>query len=437
MLPKYIHEIRDPIHVFIRLNTDERRVLDSAPFQRLRHIHQLALSYLVYPGATHKRFEHALGTMELATKVFDVITDPRNVHQQIRSLIPEISLPPEGIGYWRRVLRMAALCHDIGHLPFSHAAEKELLPEEWDHEKISVEIIKSDEMCEIWDDMTPPLRPEHVARLAVGQKVLTDEEYSDWEAILSEIIVGNAFGVDRIDYLLRDSLHTGVGYGKFDHHRLLDTLRILPSQDSEEPILGIEAGGVHSAQALLLARYFMYAQVYFHQVRRMYDKHLIDFLRKWLPQGRFPTSSDGIQRYTDVEVMNGIREAAKDSSSCGHDPAIRIMDRQHYKRIYSRVSGDVERHPTPGLIVYRSLCERYGQENVYHDYYEEKDRVNDIRVLSSDDRVFSESEMLESIPQLTVDRVYINPAYEGEAVEWLKDERENILDHAPQEEEEI
>lgn len=158
MLPKHIHEIRDPIHVFIRLNTDERRVVDSRYFQRLRHIHQLALSYLVYPGATHKRFEHALGTMELATKVYDVVTIPQNVHESIRSLVPEISSPPENLGYWRRVLRMAALCHDIGHLPFSHAAEKDLLPEGWNHERLTVKIIKSPEMREIWEEMTPPLR---------------------------------------------------------------------------------------------------------------------------------------------------------------------------------------------------------------------------------------------------------------------------------------
>jgi HD superfamily phosphohydrolase len=100
--------------------------------------------------------------MELASKIFDVITDPRHVHQRIRSLIPEISLPAEGLGYWRRVLRMAALCHDIGHLPFSHATEK-LLPKGWNHENISVEIIMSDEMREIWGNMTPPLHAEHIA----------------------------------------------------------------------------------------------------------------------------------------------------------------------------------------------------------------------------------------------------------------------------------
>ena len=66
-MPKNVHEIRDPIHVFVRLDTHERKVLDSRPFQRLRHIHQLALTYLVYPGATHRRFEHSLGVMELAS----------------------------------------------------------------------------------------------------------------------------------------------------------------------------------------------------------------------------------------------------------------------------------------------------------------------------------------------------------------------------------
>src|ERR1700730_4830461 len=123
MMTKHIHEIRDPIHVFVRLDSDEREVLNSEPFQRLRHIHQLAMSYLVYPGATHRRFEHSLGVMELAGRVFDVITTPANVtSDSAREVIPGNATD---LGYWRRVVRMAALCHDIGHLPFSHAAEDE------------------------------------------------------------------------------------------------------------------------------------------------------------------------------------------------------------------------------------------------------------------------------------------------------------------------
>jgi HD superfamily phosphohydrolase len=87
---KRSHEIRDPIHVFIRLDSDEREVLDSPYVQRLRYIHQLSLSYLVYPGATHRRFEHSLGVMEVATRIFDVVTNPNNLSDEIRHLLPEI-----------------------------------------------------------------------------------------------------------------------------------------------------------------------------------------------------------------------------------------------------------------------------------------------------------------------------------------------------------
>src|SRR5437016_12008115 len=121
LMPKNIHEIRDAIHVFVRLDSDERKVLNSRPFQRLRHIHQLALSYLVYPGATHRRFEHSLGVMELAGRVFDIVTNPENLIGEVRDQFTEIA-NEDTRRYWRRVVRMAALCHDLGHLPFSHAA---------------------------------------------------------------------------------------------------------------------------------------------------------------------------------------------------------------------------------------------------------------------------------------------------------------------------
>jgi HD superfamily phosphohydrolase len=261
-MSKHIHEIRDPIHVFVRLDSDERAILDSRPFQRLRHIHQLALTYLLYPAATHKRFEHSLGVMELAGRVFDVVTNPTNVTDQFRRTLPDIS-NGDALRYWRRVVRIAALCHDMGHLPFSHAAEKELLPSGWNHERLTRAILRSPEMEEILNRMTPPLRPEDVEKLAVGQKKAKDLSFSTWDTILSEIIVGDAFGVDRMDYLLRDSHHAGVAYGRFDHFRLTDTLRILPSGEGEstQPTLGVEEGGLHSAEALLLARYYMYTQV--------------------------------------------------------------------------------------------------------------------------------------------------------------------------------
>ena len=224
---KHSHEFRDPIHTFISVRSNERKVIDSRPFQRLRHIHQLALSYLVYPGATHKRFEHSLGVMDVASRIFDVVTNPENIYENsVREIIPD----REARSYWRSVLRMAALCHDVGHLPFSHAAEKELLPDDYDHERLTKELISSEEMQILWASMRPPLTADHIVKLAVGAKGAVPLELDIWETILAEIIIGDAFGADRMDYLLRDSYHAGVAYGTFDHHRLISSLRILPKQ---------------------------------------------------------------------------------------------------------------------------------------------------------------------------------------------------------------
>ena len=146
---------------------------------------------------------------------------------------------------------------------------------------MTMEIILGEEMASIWKEID--VQPEHVAKLAIGpkkSKAYLKVELNEWESILSEIITGDVFGADRMDYLLRDSYHAGVAYGKFDHYRLIDTMRILPKQDaggSQEPVLGVEEGGLESAEALLLARYFMFSQIYFHPVRLIYDEHLLDF----------------------------------------------------------------------------------------------------------------------------------------------------------------
>ncbi len=191
---KHTHEFRDPIHVFVTLDSDERRVVDSRPFQRLRHIHQLATSYLVFPGATHVRFEHSLGVMHLAGIVYDVVTNAANVHDSVKIHMPGDHRKE----YWRRVVRLAALCHDVGHLPFSHAAETDLLPNGWNHERITYDLIRSPEMHSIFMDSIPPIRSDHVAKIAIGPKKLsqfeTDAVFDIWETLLSEIIVGDAFG---------------------------------------------------------------------------------------------------------------------------------------------------------------------------------------------------------------------------------------------------
>jgi len=432
---KHIHEIRDPIHVFIKLDSTERKVLDSRPFQRLRHIHQLAMTYLVYPGATHKRFEHSLGVMELAGRVFDVITNPNNILSEIRDSLPEITAEKE-TSYWRQVLRMAALCHDIGHLPFSHAAEKELLPGGWNHERLTRELIQSPEMQTIWDSITPPLRTNDIVKLAIGPEEAPDLNFTDWETILYEIIGGDAFGVDRIDYLLRDSYHTGVAYGKFDHYRLVDTLRILPSSPSQdqkityEPTLGVEFGGVQSAEAFLLARYFMFSQVYLHHVRRIYDIHLKDFLGEWLKSGIFPTNPTDHLTLTDNEIIAALRETCNNKGNPGFEHADRIINRKHFKLLYQRNPEDLLINPDASKVIFSAAIEEFGKERAKLDSYKMKGGLPNFPVILTDERIVPSldlSKPLFQLPAEAIDYVFIDPDIFEEAKEWLKINRNDII----------
>lgn len=441
-MAKLEHEIRDPIHVFIKLDSDERKVLNSRPFQRLRHIHQLAMTFLVYPGATHRRFEHSLGVMELASRIFDVVTNHDNVTDAIRNSVPEIQEESK-LAYWRRVIRMAGLCHDLGHLPFSHAAERELLPKDFTHETLTARIIQSEEMRKIWNEMTPPLRPEDVVKLAVGPKeaknIDPSLQFSTWEDLLSDIIVGDAFGADRIDYLLRDAHHSGVAYGKFDHYRLIDTLRILPAppsgQDQDEnnthsePSLGVEEGGIHAAEALLLARYFMFTQLYLHPVRRAYDIHLKDFLKEWLEGGKFPTDIESHLEITDNEVMAAILKAARDEQAPGHKPAKRIVCREHFRCLYQRNPDDISVNPAAGDQVFEAAKEEYGESHVRRDKYT-KGSPTDFPVEAKDERIVSATSLSATLssPLLTVvDLVFIDPQDIQQAVAWLNENRQTII----------
>src|SRR6516225_3422067 len=163
-MPKVWHEVRDGIHGFVRFNNLEKELIDSAPFQRLRCIHQLAMCYQVYPGATHRRFEHSLGVMEMATRIFDNIFGGRladDVHHRVAH-----ELVDEQRGYWRRVVRVAGLLHDLGHLPFSHAAEEALLPEGWNHERLTAAIIRESEIADILRKCRPIIEPEDVVDLS-------------------------------------------------------------------------------------------------------------------------------------------------------------------------------------------------------------------------------------------------------------------------------
>jgi uncharacterized protein len=430
-------EIRDPIHVFVRFRPDEEKIIGSRAFQRLRYVHQLALTYLVYPGATHRRFEHCLGVMEVASRIYDVVTNPQNIyHDSVREFIPRAKDDIRGHEYWGQVLRCGALCHDLGHLPFSHAAEKDLLPEGWDHERLSQEIIMGEEFEPLWKALK--IQAEDVAKLALGPKKCK-LEFSDWETILSEIIVGDVFGADRIDYLLRDSYHAGVSYGRFDHYRLIDTLRILPAspKDSQEPGLGIERGGLESAESLLWARYFMYTQLYFHPTRRIYDMHLMEFLKEWLPDGRFPTEINKHISLSDNEVTAGMWKAAADSSERSHVLAKRIVSREHFRQVYEPSSADQLSALEPAKNVYDALVAKFGADQVRRDVYAQKGGSYDFPVYTKAGEIDSSlalSRTLSQVPTFSVDRVYVSMAAREEAERWVAKNRDKIITGAVGEE---
>ncbi len=437
-LARRYHEFRDPIHTFIRVENAERAIVDSEAYQRLRNIHQLSLSHLVYPGATHKRFEHCLGVMELAGRVYDVITSPYNMHPRIQELEFVQDRNSERWQSYRTTVRMAALCHDLGHLPFSHGPE-DLLPVDgsgvkWTHERIGFNIIMSPEFKPLWKELQ--VDPETVAKLSIGEKECAafdkSIEFNLWESILSEIVTGNALGVDRMDYLLRDSHHAGVAYGKFDHYRLIDTIRILPKDDeSDEPYLGIDNGGLFSAEQMLLARYFMFTQVYFHKTRRAYDLHLVEFLRKWLPDGKFSIDLEEHQKMTDNEVMTAIYQVARDEKHPAHIEAQRITQRQHFKELWSRNPADKEKNIDAIDCVYKAAAEKFGVENIRKDAYKKNKGANSFPVAMEDGRIAdakAASETLSKIPFDNLEFIFVSRECAKDARKWLRSEKDIIHD---------
>lgn len=433
-----VTEIRDPLHVFVKLEGSERAVLDCRAFQRLRHVHQLAMSYLVYPGATHRRFEHSLGVMELAARIFDVVCDPDNLTDEVRAIVPTDT---HDRAYWRRALRMAALCHDTGHLPFSHAAEERLLPDGVDHESLSEAVIRSDEMRAIWKTMH--LDTDDIVSLAVEPS--DGVALEPWPAIVNEMITGTVFGADRMDYLLRDSLHTGVAYGRFDHARLIDTLRILPAAQQDEsdpgdqtPQLGVTLGGLQSAEALVLARYFMFSQVYLHRVRRIYDKHLEDFLAEWLDGGRFSGGLDDHLAMTDAHVTVAMLQASNEPGWPGHVHACRVVQRDHFKVLYAPTPIDLRRNAAGAKQLFDAACQKFGIEAVRYDRYSKGGSTDTFPVLTKEGVQASNglSDVLGNVPIASSHYVFIQPDLEAEAKRWKDKNLAGIVEARPEDDDE-
>jgi HD superfamily phosphohydrolase len=247
------------------------------------------------------------------------------------------------------------------------------------------------------------------------------------------MITGDSLGADRMDYLLRDAYHAGVAYGRYDHHRLIQCLAILPrrDKDSDEPALGLHWNGVEASEGLMLARHFMFKQVYFHSVRRACDLHLKEFLRLWRRDGKLPVSVRGHLALTDTEVLTGIRRASKNAKDKAHLPAWRIDCRKHFKLLYTASPSDIEGGVlAPGKTIADAAAEQFGADKIVRDLVPAKISAPDFPVLAHDGQIRSSlqvSDVLKRMPVLAVDSVYCDAVVHDEASKWRDTIKNKLL----------
>lgn len=230
-------EIKDPVHGYVYITEEEKALIDSYPVQRLHRLRQLAGAEYLYPGANHTRFEHSIGVMHLASKV----AENPNISQYVSEEEAEM-------------VKMAGLLHDVGHGPFSHVFEH-LLDKELNktHEDITLWLVENSELKDALKDMG--CRPEDVAKLAVGRLHKPGKAFMDQ-------IISSAVDVDKQDFVVRDTYHTGAEYGFIDVSRLIHTL------DVWEGDLAVDLGALSALESLMIARIESFRSIYFHRVGR-------------------------------------------------------------------------------------------------------------------------------------------------------------------------
>jgi HD superfamily phosphohydrolase len=246
--------VRDPLWNSIRVDSQARRLVDTRAFQRLRYVRQLGLAHLVYPGATHSRFEHALGAYHLAGVALALLREGG----QLTGIAEDEA----------DIVRCAALLHDIGHYPFSHALEEIGVIH---HEDVARPLIEDGPVAEHLVARLGPHAPRRVWDLVRGTS----------ESPLQGLISGS-LDLDKIEYLKRDALMCGVPYGEIDVDRLLHSLVVLSDQGNRRSV-GVLEKGLSALESLLFAKYQMYRNVYWHHAVRsataMYKRMVEDALR--------------------------------------------------------------------------------------------------------------------------------------------------------------
>jgi len=227
--------IKDPIFGYIQITDLDRKIIDTNPVQRLRRIRQLAGSEYVYPGANHSRFEHSLGVMHLS----------RKLSLSLSSYLGEEE---------RTAIEIGGLLHDVGHGPFSHVFEPILMKYLGKtHEDFTSWIIGRSEIADVL--RSGGFNPDDMMKLAIGKLGKPDKVFLDQ-------IISSSMDVDKMDFILRDSYHTGAGYGNIDVERLIYTMSVFKGE------LALNAKALPALETFLLARLQSFRTIYFHRTVR-------------------------------------------------------------------------------------------------------------------------------------------------------------------------
>ncbi len=284
--PQRFRIVRDPLWNTIRIDPTAARIIDTAAFQRLRYIRQLGHAHLVYPGATHTRFDHALGVYHLTVTALRLLRE--------RGGVDDVAWHAE------ELVPYAALLHDIGHYAFSHALEEleeSRIP--GDHEKMSVRFFESPELREA-------LRP-----LGDGAAERIYDMIRGHSDVPLRGMVSGSLDLDKMEYLRRDARFCGVPYGEVDVDRLLQGFILLRDPESGRYEVGIQEKAVSSLESLLFAKYQMFRNVYWHHAVRaataLYKRIVEETVRCGL------LATDELVGPTDEELVYEIRKRAERS----------------------------------------------------------------------------------------------------------------------------
>jgi uncharacterized protein len=294
--------VRDPLWNNIGIDAQALTILETPPFQRLRYVRQLGHAFLVYPGATHTRFEHALGTYHLARRALAMLQE----RDALAGLPADDPL----------LIRLAALLHDVGHYPFSHALEEAGLPS---HEALAPEHLAQDDLARALAATGLTDAAGRIAALIAGTGT----------SPLRGLISG-ALDLDKIEYLTRDARMCGVPYGTVDVDRLLHSLVLV--EYGGAPVIGLHEKGVSALESLLFAKYQMYRNVYWHHAVRSATAMFKRAVRDALARGELDAAA--IARSTDETLMEALRGRRAPLAE-------RLRQRRLYKRVLDLPATDL------------------------------------------------------------------------------------------------